>query len=236
VAWQRTDVPRSAIRQDLLYSLGAFLTVCGVTRNDGAWRLERVLLNGMDPGARPTNGSKPGTAKDEDPSDETVASIDLGEAAWDRIRAFVGERFAGHALARLVGAVLTAEGYVCEVAPEGADGGVDIVAGLGPLGLDAPRIVVQVKSQTAQVGIEVVNQLLGARASLHADQALLVAWGGITKPAKAQAESQRFLLRVWDAERLLSGILKSYSRLPEELRSLLPLKQAWILVEAPPGE
>jgi restriction system protein len=34
VRWVRPDTPRSAIGQDLLYSLGAFLTVCSIQRND----------------------------------------------------------------------------------------------------------------------------------------------------------------------------------------------------------
>ncbi|MGR6318891.1 restriction endonuclease [Micromonospora soli] len=231
VDWKRTDVPRNAIRQDLLYSLGAFLTICEISRNDGGWRLAQVLKTGIDPGARPGPGTSPTTLREQDPSDQTAEAIDLAQAAWDRIRTFVGEKYAGHALARLVAAILTAEGYMCEVASEGPDGGVDIVAGRGALGLDPPKIVVQVKSQTTQVGVEVVNQLLGGRARLHADQALLVAWGGITKPARAQAESQRFILRVWDAEALLSAMLRVYAHLPEEIHSEIPLKQTWVLVE-----
>jgi restriction system protein len=237
VDWRRTDASRAAVRQDLLHSLGAFITVCEVSRNDGAWRLQRVLSTGADPGARPTTVKDQGhdVAKDEIPSDEYVESIDYAQAAWDRIRIFVGERYAGHGLARLVGAVLTAQGYLCEVSPQGPDGGVDLVAGRGPLGLDSPRVVVQVKSQTNQVGIEVINQLIGVRAHLQADQALLVAWGGITKPARAQADAQRFTLKVWDAEAFLSALLQAYPLLSEEMRAELPLKQTWVLVEASDG-
>ena len=52
VDWQRTDVPRTAVKQDLLHSLGATQTVCQITRDDGAWRLRRVMETGEDPGAR----------------------------------------------------------------------------------------------------------------------------------------------------------------------------------------
>ncbi len=231
VNWRRPDTPRSAIHQDLLYSLGAFLTVCELSRNDAAWRLEQVLISGVDPGARPAKGSGPAALKEQDPSDQTAGAIDLVEAVGDRVRTFVGQKYAGHALARLVAAFLGAEDYRCEVSPEGPDAGVDIVAGCGPLGLDAPKVVVQVKSQASQVGVEVVSQLLGARARLQADQALLVAWGGLTRQARQQAEGQRFVLRVWDAEALLSALLAVYPRLPEEVRSEIPLKQMWVLVE-----
>ncbi len=51
VAWGRTDVPRTAIGQDLLYTLGAFMTICEIKRNDAVWRLQRILATGTDPGA-----------------------------------------------------------------------------------------------------------------------------------------------------------------------------------------
>ncbi len=43
VDWKRPDVARTAINQDLLYSLGAFSTVVQISRNDAAYRLGRVL-------------------------------------------------------------------------------------------------------------------------------------------------------------------------------------------------
>ena len=52
VDWKRTDVPRTAVKQDLLCSLGSDLSICTITRNDGAWRLHQLLLTGNDPGAR----------------------------------------------------------------------------------------------------------------------------------------------------------------------------------------
>ena len=52
VHWKRVNVPRSAVQQDLLHSLGAFMTVCEITRNDGAWRLQQILETANDPGPR----------------------------------------------------------------------------------------------------------------------------------------------------------------------------------------
>lgn len=37
VDWKRPDVARTAINQDLLYSLGAFSTVVQISRNDAAY-------------------------------------------------------------------------------------------------------------------------------------------------------------------------------------------------------
>jgi predicted Mrr-cat superfamily restriction endonuclease len=42
VKWLRTDIPRTAVGQDLLYSLEAFLTVCEVRRNRPCLNTDRV--------------------------------------------------------------------------------------------------------------------------------------------------------------------------------------------------
>ena len=52
VDWKRTDVPRTAVGQDLLKSLSSQQTICSIQSNDGAWRLQQLLETGRDPGAR----------------------------------------------------------------------------------------------------------------------------------------------------------------------------------------
>ena len=44
VKWIRTDVPRSYFEQDLLYSLGAFKTVCQIQRNDAENRIKAIII------------------------------------------------------------------------------------------------------------------------------------------------------------------------------------------------
>jgi restriction system protein len=82
----------------------------------------------------------------EGDGDEDVAPVDLEQYAQDDISAFIGQKFKGHELTRLVDEILSAQGYQTVASPEGAEGGVDIVAGAGPMGFDAPRLCVQVKS------------------------------------------------------------------------------------------
>ena len=57
VDWKRTDLPRTAVREDLLKSLGSVRTICTIARNDGAWRLHQLLLTGIDPGPRTEIGA-----------------------------------------------------------------------------------------------------------------------------------------------------------------------------------
>ena len=104
-------------------------------------------------------------------------------------------------------------------------------AGQGPLGLDSPRLIVQVKSSPSPVDVKIVRELHGVLSTHGADQALLVAWGGVNKAARQELRSQFFRVRVWDADNLLDAVLRNYDKLSEELRADLPLKRVWSLVE-----
>ena len=244
VEWLLTDVPRSVIKQDLLYSLGAFSTICQISRNDAEARLNTILKDGSDPGSRTaiaasgprppagrSNASTESDATDDDVLDTEQAGVDVGRYAADAIMARTIETFAGHRLAELVAAVLETEGFRCQVMPEGPDKGVDIIAGKGLLGLESPKVVVQVKSEAGPVGSPIVQQLQGAITMHQADHGLLVAWGGVTKPAKDLLSTQRFAIRIWDSEALLDEIKKHYSELPDAIRADLPLTQVWSLAE-----
>src|SRR5262249_54468692 len=131
----------------------------------------------------------------------------------------------------LIAAILEAEGYACEVSPEGTDQGVDIIAGTGVLGLSSPKVVVQVKSEAGAVGLPVVQQLQRAISTHRADHGLLVAWGGITREAKRYLSTQQFTIRVWDSADVLDGLFAHYHQLPAELTRDVPLKQIWTLAE-----
>lgn len=236
VDWKRPDVARTAINQDLLYSLGAFSTVVQISRNDAAFRLGKVLSGAeTDPGARPDVAlALPKVEDDVVDTDEAIASDgqDIIRYSRDRILARIKEQFAGHALQDLVAEILRAEGMTCKVPPKGADGGIDIIAGSGVLGISAPTIIVQVKSQSSRVGSEVLDQLGGVVGQHQADHGLLVAMGGLTPPAQAKVDAQRLRVAVWDAEEVVDRLLKHYEVMPESIKELIPLRRAWVIDES----
>ena len=85
----------------VLYSLGALMTVCEIKRNDGAWRLQRILETGSDPGAR-FEAVEAIKAGDADATDSSESTFDLERLGRDQIQAFVAENFASHGLSELV--------------------------------------------------------------------------------------------------------------------------------------
>jgi restriction system protein len=236
VDWIITDLPRTSVKQDLLYTLGSALSTFAPTKNHAVARLEELLRSGTDPGqsafqtAPKITGSATSPDADEDDVDEPELHTDIVEVARDQIRAKIAEEFSGHELTALVTAMLEAEGFTCTMSPPGADGGIDIVAGRGLLGMDAPRLVVQVKSG-GQIGDPVVRDLSGVMHDQNADQGLLVAWGGLSKQARATVQGQQFRMRVWTAEDVIDGVLRVYESLPEDIRSRIPLKRVWMLAD-----
>ena len=208
VKWLKPDLPRTAFGQDLLYSLGAFMTVCEVKRHDAARRLAALARTGQDPGwaeTAPTVRGKPREVE-EAPSDEAASSIDIQRYAADQISARIAERFTCHALARLIEAIFVARGMVTWRSPEGPDGGMDVLVGSGPLGMDSPRICVQVKSSSSAVNVGVVRELQGVLGRVNADQGLLVAWGGLNQAAEREIRQQFFQVRVWTADDVLGEL------------------------------
>lgn len=229
VEWLTKDLPRTAISQDLLYSLGAFLTVCEIKRHDAVKRLAALAKDGRDPGWSGSKASSIAAPNADAPSDEESIPPDVQEIADDQINARIEQEFAGHDMAVLIEAILAARGMVTWRSPEGPDGGVDVLAGSGPLGMDPPRIAVQVKSTPDRLGANVVRELQGVVTRLQADQGLLVAWGGLTQSAEREIRQEFFRVRVWNAANVRSELLAVYDSLPGEVRARLPLKQIWVL-------
>ena len=222
VKWIKT-IPRTAFDQDLLYSFGAFMTVCEIKRNEAEKRVKELLEKKDFQIDVPT----PPEASEE-------GAIDIEQYARDEIVKFIGRKFKGHDLARLVEVVLKAQGYKTLTSAPGPDGGVDILAGAGPLGFDNPKICIQVKSSASPVDVKVLRELQGVMSKVRAEQGLLVSWGGFNNKAIQEARDAFFSIRLWDSGNLIEAIFKHYEHFDDELKAELPLKRIWGLV--PEGE
>ncbi|VVB62507.1 Restriction endonuclease [uncultured archaeon] len=224
VEWIRADIPRSALDQDLLYSIGAFMTVCQIQRNKAEERI-RALVEG-----KPMPQLALPDSSEETVEEELNVPLDLEEYASDQIRSYIGRNFRGHELTRLATEVLKAQGYKVLMSPVGPDGGVDIIAGRGPMGFDQPRLCVQVKSSDSPVDVTVLRELKGVMDDFKADQGLLIAWGGFNQSVLNESRRRFFEIRLWDAGDLVNAVLENYDRLSKDLQAELPLKRIWALV------
>jgi restriction system protein len=236
VDWKRTDISRGAVKDDLLSTINGAMTIFQASKNHAEERLRAMIKTGIDPGSASSLlpvTKETATLATDDTAPEVVDPIPAPtmEVIRDRVRTFLVENFLQHKLTHLVADILRVQGYVCDVSPEGPDFGVDIIAGRGPLGLDSPTLIVECKSEAGQIGAQVIRGLQGAMASHKADQGLLVAWGGLNKPAIQAIRTDRLTIAVWDDEAVLDHLFAVYDQLPDETRARLPLKRAWVLDE-----
>lgn len=230
VRWIEQDIPRTSFDQDILYSLGAFLTICQIKRNDAERRVRQMAVSGWRAGATAAaRVATETTGEADDDADAAGAEVDLEQQARDQITRHIIAKFKGHGLARLVGELLRAQGYTVHQPPEGPDRGIDLLAAPGPLGFGEPRIVVQVKSQESPLDRPTLDQLLGTMSNVQADRGLLVCWGGFKSTVKREEAQQFFRVRLWDSADLIDNLLAVYDRLDEDIKAEIPLKPCWTL-------
>jgi restriction system protein len=222
VKWLKR-IPRSAFDKDLLYSFGAIMTVCQIQRNRAVERVLKLLNDDTKP--------ERGNIKQEiEDIIEETEEIDIEEYSQDQIVKNIEAKFKGHGLARLIDAILKAQGYITRISPPGRDGGIDILAAPGPLGFDNPRICVQIKSSNSPADVKVYRELKGVMSQVRADQGLFVSWGGFNSEVKLEAKADFFSMRLWDQGNIIQEIFKYYEKFDDELKAELPLKRIWSLV------
>jgi len=229
VKWLKEDIPRNVFGQDLLYSFGALMTVCQIKRNQAEKRIKEILSGKPDPYLSGKDTKSCIDSESEIIEQAKGNFIDLEEQSFDQIRRLIESKFKGHNLTRLVEAILNVNGYQTYRAPEGPDGGVDILAGYGPMGFDKPRICVQVKSGGVQNDSS-IRELEGVMSRVIADQGLFVSWDGFKKSALDNTRDLFFKVRLWDDKKLIANLLSCYEKLPDEIQADLPMKRIWVVV------
>ena len=230
VDWIRAAVPRTDFQQDLLYSLGAAQTVCRIQRNDAEKRIAKMMTGTGDPGGETPRQEPAVAGVNVEPEPDAADVLDIAQIARDQILDHVRTRFPGHDFARLVEAVLQADGYFTLLSPPGPDGGVDILAGRGSLGFEGQKLCVQVKATASAADVNVLRALIGTMQTHKADQGLLVSWGGFTSAAEREARQSFFTVRLWRADDFVRALFRNYEQLPEQIANEIPLERIWTLV------
>lgn len=225
VDWIDKEVPRTRFDQNILYSFGAFMTVCQIKRDKAEEKVQKVLQ-----GRNYKNNIIESADTSEDPIDDTSTVIDISELARNQITEHINNIFKGHKLEVLVEAILQTQGYVTDRTVVGTDGGADILAGKGSLGLESPRILVEVKSEDTPISLDVIDRARGAVEKFGAEQGLVVSLNGFKNGVKKKCRDSYFKIRLWDQDDLLNALFKAYDRMPEQIQSELPLKKTWTLV------
>ncbi|MFS2105623.1 restriction endonuclease [Ralstonia sp. Ralssp135] len=169
---------------------------------------------------------------DEATSDEdklvTVTLEQAEEQAWAEIEQYL-HGMPPYDFQNLVADLLRAMGhYVGWISPRGKDGGVDIVATPDPLGIQSPRIKVQVKRLGTRVDVDNVRAFAGVVGDV--DVGIFVSTGGFTRDAETYARNQeRKKVTLIDLEQLVDLWIKFYGKLDDKGRARFPLTPIYFL-------
>lgn len=232
-------VPRTHFKQDLLYSFGAFSTICAVSRNDAVKRFGAMMQNNWE------SERDEASTKDQETEmsmsdagikklteDSIMSDAGIKELAEDSIVKRIEEKFSGHDFPRLIKGILEAKGYKVFQTPDQKDKGADLLVSRDALGFDNQfGICVEVKSGNTPAGSKIVDQLIGARDKYNAKFALLVSWGGFKKGVRREYMEKYFVLRLWSQRDVLRELYDCYDNLSEEIKAELPLERIWSVIQ-----
>jgi restriction system protein len=127
-------------------------------------------------------------------------------------------------LQKLVAGILRAMGYKTIISEGGPDRGKDIEASPDGLMLTEPRILVEVKHRSGQMGAKEVRSFGSV---LRQQKGLYVSTGGFSKEAKYEAERCEKQITLIDADRIVQLIIQNYDNFDVDTKLLIPLSKIY---------
>lgn len=217
VNWEH-KIDRDRLSVPTKNTLGSSLTIFSVSGDAG--KEIKNLISGADTSQSAADYAESDTALDED---------DIFKDYQEKAKEFIKDKLIAldwSEMQELVAGVLRAMGYKTRVSLQGPDRGKDIVASPDGLGLEQPRIVVEVKHRSnTQIGSQDLRSFLGGR---HKDdKGLYVSTGGFSKDARYEADRAQIPVTLMDIDELVELVIDNYENMDMEARTLLPLTKIY---------
>jgi restriction system protein len=220
VEW-KGRVHRSKLSFAAQRELGSMQTVFSL--NDTTAAEFSALLTGSPVPERPPPSASESTdlpIADDDAEAVTVLRDQMVERAREMVTSRV-DRLTWEEMQELVAGILRAMGYKTRISPRGPDRGRDIVASPDGLGLEQPRIVVEVKHRQGAIGAPALRGFVGGLQS--SDRGLYVSTGGFAREARYEADRASCPITLIDLDELVSLLLEHYDETDPRTRALVPL-------------
>lgn len=218
VEWKR-HVSRDVLTTPTRNSLGSSLTLFQI-RDDAAREVSQKSVP-LDTPLSEAEDVLPVTDGDEGESSEEDIVAKAEDFIEDRL-----VRLDWQELQELVAGLLRAMGYQTEISDPGPDRGVDIFASPDGLGLEEPRIFVEVKHRpTTTMGGPEIRSFLGGRQP--GDRCLYVSTGGFSKDARYEADRANVPIKLVTLSKLRELLLQYYEELDPDIKTLVPLRRIY---------
>jgi restriction system protein len=215
VIWQH-EVDRDTLSQAARNSLGSTLTIFEPSEEAEQEIRKRIIEPDTSVPAETTPTAE---VEAEDPFANAVENS--RELIKDRL-----SKLSWEDMQSLVAGVLRAMGYKTKISAGGGDRGKDVVASPDGLGLEHPRIFVEVKHRKGQMGPAEIRQFIGGRHAQN-DRCVFVSTGGFTTEAKYEAERSSVPLTLVDSDELVALLIDYYETTDAETRTLVPLRKTY---------
>lgn len=217
VDWLPNRVSRDLLSTSSRNSLGGSQTLYSVNEDVTA-----ELLSHLEEPSTPDNSEVDDNGLDEIREDTVARAHELIK---DKLL-----RLSADEMEELTAAILRAMGYKTRVMPKGPDRGVDVIASPDGLGLEEPRIKIQVKHRpgTSMSADEIRGFLGGLR---EGDKALYVSSGGFTRDARYEADRSNIPLTLLGLDELADLVVSHYESFDIEGRMLIPLVNVYFPAE-----
>ena len=196
------------------------------------------LLKSATAAYRKWDAEKKNKAKvNEDPTEldsniEQVQKANLDqliEQAIEGIKDFINSKNP-YEFQDLVAALLRAMGYYTPfISPKGKDGGIDIIAYQDPLGVQTPRLKVQVKHYPQNpIAADSIRSLKGLINSSE-EVGMFITSGRFNNEAERFAREANVHIKLIDGEELISLWQQFYEKMNDDDKYLLPLHPIYFL-------
>lgn len=208
VRW-KGSVQRDDLSTSTKNTLGAISTIFEIQRE-----AKQEMLDLLE-------GKKTKEIKEEE-SEEAELDV-IKEDIIEKAREFIKDkvyRLDWEEMQELAAGVLRGMGYKTRVSPKGPDRGKDIQASPDGLGLEDPRIKVEVKHRRGQMGAKEIRSFIGG---LSGAKGIYISTGGFSTEAKYEAERASMPVTLVDIDMLVTLIIQYYDNFDIETRTLLPL-------------
>lgn len=221
VEWTQ-EVNRDALGTSTRNTLGAIQTLFKLSAEASNDLLQHAAVRG-EQSESPPEPTPPIEQEEEEEARATLVNETIEKAdefIEDAINALDWSQ-----MQQLVAGVLRAMGYRTTVADAGPDRGVDIFASPDGLGLQEPRIFVEVKHRSAQMGAKEIRAFLGGRKK--GDKCLYISTGGFSKDAHYEADRADIATTLVTLPMLRKLVVDYYESLDSEAQALVPLRRLY---------
>lgn len=126
----------------------------------------------------------------------------------------------------LIAGLLKSMGYKVRMTAKGPDLGSDIIASPDELGLEEPRIKVEVKKRSSdKISAPDIRNFIGGLRDHN--KGIFITTTGFSKEAVYEAERANFAITLIDIDWLVGLLVNNYESLEPEIKALVPLKKIY---------